>query len=105
MLQLSGRPLLDNQLDAALVVGRDDVVARVARAVEADLNVLLVGEHGSGRTTVLRQVARMLRQRQVEPRWIDAGSALTTPELIDLITARLLPGHGATQSMPADDWP
>jgi hypothetical protein len=101
---ISGRPLLDNQLDAALVVGRDDVITRIAVAVGADLNVLLVGERGSGRTTVLRQVARALRARNVTSTWIDAGTALSTNALIDLVTARLLPADSSS-GKPADDWP
>lgn len=108
MLQLSGRPLLDNQLDAALVVGRDQTVSRAVGAVSADLNVLLIGERGSGRTTVLRQVARELRQLGIVSRWIDAGNALTTQQLVDLVTARLLAGDGSprrTADATADDWP
>jgi AAA ATPase domain len=105
MLNLSGRPLLDNQLDAALVVGRDDVIARVAEAVATDLNVLLVGERGSGRTTLLRQVAHRLRQDAVPSRWIDASTALTTQELIDLITAGLLDSSGRLDGKAADGWP
>jgi hypothetical protein len=105
VLYLSGRPLLDNQLDAALVVGRGDVIERVCAASVADLNVLLVGERGSGRTTVLRQVARQLRQRSVQAQWIDAGTALTTRQLVELVTARLLTENGPGTPAADDRWP
>jgi hypothetical protein len=107
VLHLSGRPLLDNQLDAALVVGRDEPVNRVVGAVNADLNVLLVGERGSGRTTVLRQVARKLREQGVASLWIDAGTALTTQQLVDVVTARLVDGDGSRRRTAldrTDDW-
>ena len=104
MFQLSGRPLLDNQLDAALVIGRDDAIGRIVTASSSDLNVLVVGERGSGRTTVLRQVARTLRQRGVHAQWIDAGTALTPPLLVELVTTRLLNGSGSTVH-GGDEWP
>jgi hypothetical protein len=102
MLQLSGRPLLDNQLDAALVVGRDGEIDRVVNASASNFNVLIVGEQGSGRTTLLRQVARELRERRVQAQWIDAATALTTPALVELVTARLLNGTGQAAG---DEWP
>ena len=62
--------------------------------VPSNFNVLIVGEQGSGRTTLLRQVARELRERRVQAQWIDAATALTTPALVELVTARLLNGTG-----------
>lgn len=84
MRELSGRPLLDNEADRRLYVKRreHDVVARSAKR---GLNLLLVGERGSGKTSLLRQVALDLREAGAEAVLIDgkiAGDAISFLELV-----------------------
>ena len=80
--QLSGRPLVDSDADAALFVGREAALDRLASALEAGRNVVVHGEPGAGRTSLLRQLARRLRLAGTEPLWI-SGTELA--DLDDLL--------------------
>lgn len=84
MLDLSGRPLLDNEADKALYVRRreHDLLVKSARQ---RLNVLLVGERGSGKTSVLRQVAYELRSTAAPAVLIDGKLALDTAGFLELV--------------------
>lgn len=53
-MELANRPLLDNAPDAELFVP-DETMEPLVRAAQAHLNVLLIGEAGRGKTTLLRQ--------------------------------------------------
>ena len=53
-LGLSGRPLLATRADMALFAGRDRELKELERALEQRFNVLLLGERGAGRTSLLR---------------------------------------------------
>lgn len=59
---LSGRPLLDNQIDAELFIDRDEEIGRIALGLQRGLNVLVSGEPGSGKTSTLRHL--MYRARR-----------------------------------------
>ncbi len=63
-MQLSGRPLLDNAHDHALFVGRSAVLARLDRSLRSGLNCLVIGEPGSGRTSLVREL--MFRSHQAQ---------------------------------------
>ena len=62
---LSSRPLLGSTADMALLVGREEITADLERALDRSLNVLVVGEHGAGRTSLLR--ALEYRHRSDDP--------------------------------------
>jgi hypothetical protein len=64
-MMLSARPLLDNAVDAALFVDREDSLARITTALERGLNVLVTGDPGLGKTSLVRQV--MYRARTPDP--------------------------------------
>ncbi|MGV9866124.1 AAA family ATPase [Rhodococcus koreensis] len=65
---LSGRPLLDNPVDAALFVDREEPLARIDAAVRRGLNVLVTGDPGLGKTTLLRQAMYRARTPQAGDR-------------------------------------
>jgi hypothetical protein len=75
-VEISGKPLLDTELDAPLFVGREDVLDVLTRSVENTTNVLMLGSRGSGRTSTLRLAAR--RQREHGWRTIFVAGSLAT---------------------------
>lgn len=50
---LTGRPLFDTRQDMALYLHREDTERRLRTALDRGLNVLLDGERGSGKTTLM----------------------------------------------------
>lgn len=56
MFKVSARPLLDNPVDAELFIGRSSERAAVRNALNSDLSVLVTGDRGSGKTSLLRQL-------------------------------------------------
>lgn len=85
MLQLSQRPLLATAADAALFVDRDRELEMLARAVRLRFNALVLGERGSGKTSLLHFFARTLREEEIDVRLVEASSATTVDELVALI--------------------
>src|SRR5680860_1828598 len=61
-MKLSGRPLLDTRPDHELFVDRVEEIARIRAALGQGLNCLVVGERGSGKTSLVR--ALMFEERQ-----------------------------------------
>jgi hypothetical protein len=61
-MTLSGRPLLDTRPDHELFVDRVDEISRVRAALDQGLNCLVVGERGSGKTSLARVL--MFEERQ-----------------------------------------
>lgn len=51
---MSGRPLLDNRVDAEMFVGREVELSAIAAALMAGLNVVVAGDPGIGKTSLLR---------------------------------------------------
>jgi DNA-binding transcriptional ArsR family regulator len=81
MLQLSHRPLTGSPVDAELFADREGELAAILRSLRLGFNVLVLGEPGSGRTSLLRQAARRL-ERPVT--FVDAAP---WPEPADLVLA------------------
>jgi len=91
-MELSGRPLLDTKPDHALFAGRRAELDRLEADVRSGLNVLLVGERGSGKTSLLRQLAYELRQQSPEepaPAFVEGRIANDVKTFLDLVRYRL----------------
>src|ERR1700716_1335080 len=86
MIQLSQRPLLSTTADAALFVDRQREADTLVRAVRLGLNALLLGQRGSGKTSLLHFVERRLRDGGTEVRFVEASSASTIDDLIALLS-------------------
>jgi energy-coupling factor transporter ATP-binding protein EcfA2 len=77
---LSGRPLYDNQADAAMFAHPPEWNPLV-RALEKDLNVLLLGPPGSGKTTLLHQIQLLWREHEDPVVFVDGTGAVGVVEL------------------------
>lgn len=95
MLQLSQRPLTASAADAALFVDRSSELQRLGRAVDLGLNSLVIGDRGSGRTSLLHRFGRSLAERDAVA-YVD-GNRLAVPRadaddlfhaVVDAVAAR-----------------
>ncbi len=96
-MRLSGRPLLDIAVDAALFLDPDTVLPRLGRAVREDLNVLLVGARGAGKSSIIRQLALAARTSAVglDVVLLDAGSVGSVGGLLRAVTGAIAPAPRA----------
>ena len=92
MLQLSQRPLTASTLDAELFVGRPVELDTIVRAVGLGFNVYIHGPAGIGKTSLLRQVQRILGD---DTRILFVGGARSLDEFTSALadTVDLPPGH------------
>jgi energy-coupling factor transporter ATP-binding protein EcfA2 len=102
-MELSGRPLLDNELDEALFTGRTAVLDRARRALRQGVNVLLLGPRGSGKTSTLHRLAHEVRRRhEATTVLLDGRGAEDTADLLSVLAWRLgapdPPRYAASQS-------
>jgi hypothetical protein len=88
---LSNRPLHATAEDAAKFVDRGGLVSKLERAFSQGLNILVLGEPGSGRTSLLRHLlwrnsAGSSSQRLV---YVDGAQAESVLGVIDLVRSEL----------------
>jgi ABC-type transporter Mla maintaining outer membrane lipid asymmetry ATPase subunit MlaF len=90
IMDLSPRPLLDTSVDQQLYLKRP-VHDKIKRLIERHNNVLVYGDRGIGKTTLLRAVAYDLRGDGIDATFIESRLAKTALELVDLVRTRLTP--------------
>ncbi len=108
MLQLSQRPLTGSDLDRALFVNRDDELEHLERAAHLSFNVLLLGERGSGLTSLLQQHLRRLEELEIPAFYVAGTSAETLEEIVDAIRIGLIGRRPIVRkTVPTDplQWP
>lgn len=103
---LSGRPLVDRDADAALVAGRDAALDTLLRALDAGRNVVVHGDPGAGRTTLLRQLTRRLRLAGRGALWVAGSELAGVDDLLVRVAGFLgvgpvLPGAGVEAILDA----
>ena len=76
-LRVDRRPLLDIASDVELFVGRESELARLRRSIDLGLNVAVVGEPGSGKTSVAAFVRQIWERLGLEAASILAYGLLT----------------------------
>ncbi|MDP8968665.1 MAG: AAA family ATPase, partial [Actinomycetota bacterium] len=86
---IASRPLYDNQADAGLFV-HPPAWDPVVRAIERRLNVAVVGPRGVGKTSLLRQLQLVLRERGEPVVFVDATAVQDVLELAARIRDTLL---------------
>jgi hypothetical protein len=99
-MELRGRPLFDNPLDAQLFVPRPEV-ERLERNSDEGINTLVLGEPGSGKTSLLRNILFRLRERGQQPLWIEGAFADNVLDLLHLIEDGLRDDRGGGVAGPA----
>jgi hypothetical protein len=87
-MELSGRPLFDNPVDARLFVDREEGERLKANARDG-INTLLFGDRGSGKTSLLRHVLFELREEEFPAIGVDAGPVDGPLDLIRLIAGSM----------------
>lgn len=85
MLLLSQRPLTASDADHSLFVNRSHELAQLERAASYGFNTLLLGDRGSGRTTLIRQLERLVRVAGSRVIVVDVAGVATFAELIDAV--------------------
>ncbi len=105
---LQGRPLYDNAADAAFYV-RPTQWERVQRAIDRQLNTLVVGERGTGKTSLLRQLQRVQRERGRRAVYVDATNPEDSMDLARRLQDALLgkrgpSGRRESAEEPAPGW-
>lgn len=85
MLQISQRPLQGTSVDAALFVDRSSEMETLVRSVRLGFNSLVLGDRGSGKTSLLRQLERRLSDGGANPRFVEANGAASVEELLALL--------------------
>ncbi len=92
-MTLSGRPLLDSRRDAGLFVGRDEELERLGTALAEGLNCVVVGDRGSGKSSLVR--ALMYRSRRpddeigLKPVLVHGAAATSAGDLLAKVTSAL----------------
>src|SRR4051812_6946179 len=85
MAELSGRPLRDTRRDRALFVNRAETIRAAERTLRNHGNVLLVGERGSGKSSLLRMLGHRLEEGGLRPVTVDGRAAATTVDFLALL--------------------
>jgi predicted transcriptional regulator len=79
------RPLLPSSLDSGLYLVRPDLERSLLEPLRQDRNVLLLGDAGSGKTTLMRRVAEELEAEEKQVVWVNGALAETAGDLLALV--------------------
>ena len=90
------RPLLPSSVDADLYVARPRLEGDLLRPLEQHRNVLLLGDAGAGKTTLMRRTADILERQDQRTVWINAALADSPVELLTMVKEAIDEGR----SMP-----
>jgi DNA-binding transcriptional ArsR family regulator len=88
---LSGRPLFATAADAEFYVSLPDVERRLERSVDRQLNTLILGDRGSGKTTLVQHLLFRRREQQQGPPvvYIDGSVARSVMDAVELLRDQL----------------
>ena len=93
-MRLSGRPLLDNDADQALFVGRETQLLALQRALTTGLNCLVTGDPGSGKTSLVRALMFRLRSEPIHFSYVRVGDAQFAGDLLASVLSAIRTPRG-----------
>jgi energy-coupling factor transporter ATP-binding protein EcfA2 len=99
-MRFRDRPLLVDGLDAGLYLDRPELERRVVEPLLSDRNVLLLGDAGSGKSTVLRQAASVLRSRGRDAVLVNGALARDATQLLELVDDAMPDGSDRPPQRP-----
>lgn len=102
------QPLAQSRVDQRRFIDRDEETSSIVEAVKASRPVLVLGERGSGRTSLLNHVAWLLAHDEREPRdsvLISGELARDPAQLLGVLVARVgrLAGQGGSRASWLED--
>jgi hypothetical protein len=100
-MRLDTRPLLDTGPDAQLFVDREAELTRLLKAAGSDLNTVVLGERGMGKTSLVRQAAYQMEQRGDPVHVVDAALADSSEGVLYAIEGALGRGPRTTELIQA----
>lgn len=100
------RPLLPDGIDAGLYLERPELERSVLKPLLGERNTLLLGEPGSGKTTLMRRVESRLREHGRLVAWVNAAVANHAEDLLPEINRALgkVAVSRANASSDANGW-
>jgi hypothetical protein len=100
MIDLRNKPLLDTTVDAALFVP-PSTLGRIETALGQGLNVAVLGDRGVGKTSMLRQLTRHLRECGKPVAFVSAEPAEGAAGTLIAIREQLADAAGVPQALQA----
>jgi hypothetical protein len=91
---LSPRPLLATEADQSLFVDREDETSRIIKALASSLNILVVGEDGIGKSSLLHHVESRLRLLERPALFVRGEPESDLAGLLERLEAALLEREG-----------
>lgn len=88
-MKFRDRPLLPNGIDSGLYLRRPAVESAAVRPLLAGRNVLLLGEPGAGKSTLMRQAMKVVEDAGKPAVWVNASPAGDALELLQLVDVAL----------------
>ncbi len=101
-MTMSGRPLLDTRVDAALFVGRDEERHRLESAVAQGYNTLVWGEPGIGKTSLVRSLTYHLRTSGRLVHYVRVEGAATGAGILREVAGTVLNARGMVAEQDVD---
>jgi hypothetical protein len=100
-MRFRDRPLNLDDTDEELYVSRPEIERQLRTTIRSLRGVVLTGKHGSGRTTLLRRLARDEQDLRTFA-WVDARLAGSTVDLLELIALAIPDDFVRPEPTPPD---
>lgn len=100
-MRFRDRPLLPSSIDREIYLARPELEEALLRPLKQGRNALLLGDAGSGKTTLMRRVAEELEGEEEEIVWVNGALAKTAGDLLAMVDAAL--DKEGSSNIPEED--